>query len=169
MSWEDFPGGTVDKNLPADTGDMVWSLILGDSTFHRATKPAYLNYSSPCAYSLCSVTRESTAIRSPYTAIKRSFRSLKLEKACTHQWRPNTTKNLKNGLRNYHHFQIWRFLSKKEELLKGCMLSWKKMENRIRRTSWSVDPGVQEANTFYDLCHDFTDIRKFEYKAMRLR
>ena len=49
------------------------------------------------------------------------------------------------------------------------MLSWKKMENRIRRTSWSVDPGVQEANTFYDLCHDFTDIRKFEYKAMRLR
>lgn len=44
-----------------------------------------------------------------------------------------------------------------------------KMENRKRRTSWSVDPGVQEANTFYDLCHDFTDIRKSEYKAMRLR
>lgn len=121
-----LPGATVDKNLPADAEDMVWSLILGDSTFHRATKPAHLNYSSPRTYSLCSVTKESTAIRSPYTAIKRSFCSLELEKAHTHQWRPSTTKNYKNGLRNFHHFQTWRFLSKKEELLKGCMLSWKK-------------------------------------------
>ena len=49
------------------------------------------------------------------------------------------------------------------------MLSREKMENRIRRTSWRVDPEIQEAKTFYDVCHYFTNIRKSEYKAMRLR
>ena len=49
------------------------------------------------------------------------------------------------------------------------MLSREKMENRIRRTSWRVDPEIQEAKTFYDVCHYFTNIRNSEYKAMRLR
>ena len=37
--------------------------------------------------------RESTAMRSPCTATKSSSRSLQLEKACTHQRRPNAAKN----------------------------------------------------------------------------
>ena len=35
----DFPAGPVVKNLPADAGDMVWSLFQENPTFHGATKP----------------------------------------------------------------------------------------------------------------------------------
>ena len=41
---EDFPGGPVVKNLPANAGDPVQSLALEDSTCHRVTKPERYNY-----------------------------------------------------------------------------------------------------------------------------
>ena len=40
----DFPGGLVDKNLPANAGDTVWPLVREDSTHLRATKPVGHNY-----------------------------------------------------------------------------------------------------------------------------
>ena len=38
---EGFPGGPVVKNLPANAGDPVRSLVLEDSTCHRVTKPEH--------------------------------------------------------------------------------------------------------------------------------
>ena len=35
----DFPGGSVDQNLPAKQGTWVRSLVQEDSKHHRATKP----------------------------------------------------------------------------------------------------------------------------------
>ena len=35
----DFPAGPVVKNLPADAGDMVWSLFQEDPTFHEQLSP----------------------------------------------------------------------------------------------------------------------------------
>ena len=40
----DFPGGTVDKNLPANIGDMGLLCGLGRLTSLRATKPIHHNY-----------------------------------------------------------------------------------------------------------------------------
>ena len=49
------------------------------------TEPWYLD--------LYSTTREATTRRRPCTATKSSPHSLQLEKPCTQQWRPSTTKN----------------------------------------------------------------------------
>ena len=43
MLW-DFPGGSVVKNLPANAGDMVRSLVQEDPTCRGATKPMHHNY-----------------------------------------------------------------------------------------------------------------------------
>ena len=96
------PGGSVDKNPAANAGDM--DLIPGPGGSHmlRAAKPVHRNYwasapepascnaepecctcSSPCTWSLCSTARETTAVRSPCTAMKSSPCSPQLEKACT--------------------------------------------------------------------------------------
>ena len=45
---EDFPGGAVVKNPPANVGDTVLSLVREDPTCHRATKPVCHNYGA-CA------------------------------------------------------------------------------------------------------------------------
>ena len=54
-------------------GTPVWSLVWGDSTFCRATKPVYYNHWSQC------------------TAKTSSPGLLQLEKAHVQQWRPSTT------------------------------------------------------------------------------
>ena len=83
-------------NLPANTGDTV--LIL-DPTFLGASKPVCHNY-GPCAleelqplsppakptethvpHGLCSATRESTAMRSKWTATSSNPCSLQLEES----------------------------------------------------------------------------------------
>ena len=86
-------------------GTRVWSLVQEDPTCCGATKPVHHNYWvcalehashnywSLCAQSLCSTTREATAMRSPHTARKSSPHSPQLEKARMQQWRPNTAKN----------------------------------------------------------------------------
>ena len=35
----DFPGGPMDKNLPANAGDLGWTLVREDPTCFGATKP----------------------------------------------------------------------------------------------------------------------------------
>ena len=78
---KDFPGGTVDQNPPASTGDVGSTPGLG--RFHvlwatearepqllepAALDPVSHSSCSPCAYSLCSATRESPAMKSLCTA-----------------------------------------------------------------------------------------------------
>ena len=41
---EDFPGGRVVKNSPANAGDTVGSLVKEDPPCHGATKPTHHNY-----------------------------------------------------------------------------------------------------------------------------
>ena len=48
-----FPGGTVDKNLPANAGDMVWSLFREDNTCYGTTKPVHHNYWACTLWSAC--------------------------------------------------------------------------------------------------------------------
>ena len=105
-----LPGGTVDKNLPAntrDTGlipDLGRSHILQSNKAHapqlpslcsRAHKPQLLDLWDAtiegCEPRDCSRTGESTVI-SLSTATKSSPHSLQLEKARAQQWRPSATK-----------------------------------------------------------------------------
>ena len=73
-----FPGGSVNRNLPANAGDMVRSLVLEDSTRHLATKawapqllsPSATTTEAHAAHSLCSTMREATVMRSPSAAMK---------------------------------------------------------------------------------------------------
>ena len=86
-------------------GTRVRALVREDPTCCGATKPAHHNYWacaleptshnywSPCPWSLCSATREATAMRSPHTTTKSSPHSPPLEKARSQQWRPNAAKN----------------------------------------------------------------------------
>ena len=69
--FQDFSGGAVDKNLPANAG--YTDLIPGpeDSTCHRVTKATHHNDQSLHTQSLHSA-REATATRSPSTARKSS-------------------------------------------------------------------------------------------------
>ena len=41
--YEDFPVGTLDRNLPANVGAGVQSLVKEDSTCYRVTKPKHYN------------------------------------------------------------------------------------------------------------------------------
>ena len=77
MKWgeEDFSGGPVDKNPPANAGDRVQPLLWEDTASRGATKPAGHNYWGLCASCLCS-------------AMKNHPCSPQLEKAQTQQQRP---------------------------------------------------------------------------------
>ena len=46
-------------------GTQVRALVREDPTCRGAPKPVRHNYWSPCSWSLCSATREATAVRSP--------------------------------------------------------------------------------------------------------
>ena len=96
----DFLGDVTGKNPPANVGyigsipgpggsHMPWGnqawLPQQRRTCFRAHK---LQLQGPC-----SATREAIAMRSPRTAMKNSPSLLQLEKACTKQRRPSTTKN----------------------------------------------------------------------------
>ena len=88
-----FPGGTVDKNLPANTEDMCSVLVWEDSTCCRATKPVSAPQLSPRAatteacvpHSPCSTTREATAMKCCSTAMKTNPYLLQIEKAHVQQ------------------------------------------------------------------------------------
>ena len=61
-----FPGGPVVKNLPAEAGD------IGFDPWSRKISHATGQLLSLCAWSLCSATREPTAMRSSHTTTKSS-------------------------------------------------------------------------------------------------
>ena len=65
----DFPGGTVDKNLPANARDT--GSIPGPERFHMlwGKKTLALLLLKPACPSLCSTMRETTTTRSPNNAI----------------------------------------------------------------------------------------------------
>ena len=63
------------------------------SPWATTTEPTRHNYLGSCAWSLCSATREATAMRGPCTAARSGPRSSQLEKARTQRRRPNTAKN----------------------------------------------------------------------------
>ena len=108
-----FKNNTIGASLVAQwlrirlpmQGTWVRALVQEDPTCCGATRPVYHNYWactlepvshnywSLCAYSPCSTTRESTAMRSPRTETRSSPRSLQLEKARAQQQRPNAAKN----------------------------------------------------------------------------
>ena len=79
MVHQDFPGGPAVKNLPAKAGDT--SLIPGPGKFHmpqgnKAGAPKLLNPHTTTTeahspYSLCSATREATAMRSSRTTMRK--------------------------------------------------------------------------------------------------
>ena len=48
----DFPGGTVERNLPASAGDTGSVLVWEDPTYGRAMKPGRHKQSSPCSLQL---------------------------------------------------------------------------------------------------------------------
>ena len=68
-------------------GTRVWSLVWEIFTCCRATKPVFCNYWAQ-APSLCSVTRETTAMTSLHRATHRN------ERKPSQQWRPSTAKNI---------------------------------------------------------------------------
>ena len=94
----DFPGGTADKNPPANARDIL-SLVWEDSTCHGATKPMHHMLGPHAANTEthvprdCSTTGKATAMRSPLTTAKGSPCLLQLEKTCEKQQRPSAAKN----------------------------------------------------------------------------
>ena len=101
----DFSGGLVDKNPPANAGDMGW--IPGP---HRAPEPGCHNYSShglePASHNycacvpqllkpVCSATRKAAAVRSLRTSVKSSLRLPQLQKPRAQQGKPRTATNKK--------------------------------------------------------------------------
>ena len=109
--WTSLVGQWWTIHLPVQ-GTWVWSLVQEDPTCCRATKPVYHNYWasglesescnlwSPCTWSLCSITRKATAMRSPCTTTNSSPGLPQLEKAHVQPWRPSTAKSkfLKNWI-----------------------------------------------------------------------
>ena len=66
----------------------IWvpsQVLLEDFTCHGATKPMCHNYGGPHAYSLCSTTREATAMRNPCTLMKTQCNQKKKKKPRTKQ------------------------------------------------------------------------------------
>ena len=69
------------------------STCLGASSSLCATSTEAHGFRAHKPYSLCSTTREATAVRSSCTTMKSSPHSLHRKKANAQQWRPSTTKN----------------------------------------------------------------------------
>ena len=86
ISWTSLVVQWIGIHLPMKrTG--VWSLVQEESACRGATKPMCHNYWAHAPWSLCSPTREATAI-SLCTTMKNSPCSPQLEKACTQRQDP---------------------------------------------------------------------------------
>ena len=93
MKGQNFPGGPVVKNLPANAGDLGSVTGPGRFTCRGATRPVGHNYFSPGT--LCSAIRGATTMKSLPTTARDSPGSLKLEKACTSNEDPAQLKRYK--------------------------------------------------------------------------
>ena len=106
----DFPGGTVNKNLPANAGDTC--LISAPRRFHlsrgnQATAPQLLSLHSPAPapQGPCSTAREAAPLRSLWTTVRSSPCSMRLEKARAEQRRSGAAKNKVNNLKKMNNFR----------------------------------------------------------------
>ena len=81
------------ENLPANAGDMGSSPGLGRSHMPRSNWAREPQLLSLHVWSLCSATREATAVKGPRTAMKSGPRLPQLEKALAQKQRPNTAKS----------------------------------------------------------------------------
>ena len=79
---QDFPGGAVVKNLPANAGDTCLSPVQEDPHATEQLIPLATTTEAHEPRSPYSAIREATAMRSPRTAMKSSPCSPQLEKAC---------------------------------------------------------------------------------------
>ena len=95
-----FPGGTKDKKMPANAGDMRWIPGLEGLIPHAAkqlspctttTEPTFWGLRAATAEA-CAPQREATATRSPCTTRSRP-RSLQPQKACMQQRGPRAAQN----------------------------------------------------------------------------
>ena len=86
----------MDKNPTPVQETQVQSLIQKDSTCSGITKPVCHNHWAQELQQLKPVDLEPVLRnkRSSHTTMKRDPHSPQLEKACTQQWRPNTTKKI---------------------------------------------------------------------------
>ena len=100
----------MDGNSPANAGDTDSIAVPGRFHTTGPTKSTRHSYVSLCAYSLCSATREATALRSLRVTRKSGPRSLQLEKVCFAAMKTQCNQKNKNKLIN--------FLKKKETRLK---------------------------------------------------
>ena len=84
----DFPGGTVDKNLPVNAGDMGSIPGLGRFRMPKSNEAHMLQIRKLVSLELCVLTREGAAVmRSPHLP--------RLERAHTEQRRPSATKKVR--------------------------------------------------------------------------
>ena len=102
----DFPGGSVVKNLLANSGDPGLipgpggSLRVAEAVRHNywayALALRRCNYWSPQILKLCSTTREAPGMRSPHSTTRKWFLLTPTTEKPVQQWRPSISKNLKN-------------------------------------------------------------------------
>ena len=90
---EDFPGGAVVRNPPANAGDTGSCPAPGRSHMPRSNWACEAQLPSLRIWSLCSATGEVATVRGPHTAMKSGPRSPQLEKALAQKRRPNAAKN----------------------------------------------------------------------------
>ena len=90
---QDFPGGAVVENLPANAGDTGSSPGLGRSHMLRSSWAREPQLLSLRIWSLCPATGGAAIVRGPRTAMKSGPRLPQLEKALAQKRRPNTAKN----------------------------------------------------------------------------
>ena len=88
---QDFPGGPVVKNLPANAGTWVWSPDWENTTCCRAAKPVCHSYWA-CTPELTTHNMRSRHNEKLTLQLESSPGSLQLEKACMQQQRPTTAK-----------------------------------------------------------------------------
>ena len=88
---QDFPGGPVVKNLPANAGTWVWSPDWENTTCCRAAKPVCHSYWA-CTPELTIHNMRSSHNEKLTLQLESSPGSLQLEKTCMQQQRPITAK-----------------------------------------------------------------------------
>ena len=124
----DFPGGTMNRNPPTNSGTWVWSPVWEDLTCFRATKPVHHSYWSLCASSLCS-TREAPRWK-PHALQRRASCCLpQPEKVLVQKQRLSTTKKKVHTLREYILLPI--------EFSQSQMLEFQKVNKTIFSNSFT--------------------------------
>ena len=147
-------------------GTWVWALVLEDSACCGATKPLCHNYWACSLWSLCSATREATAIRSLCT-MKSSPHSLQLEKACLQPRRLiyklinykkcRKSEKLQEKFTNYSAVEQLKIPSAQYKWVK--VIFWETKRKKIRNYSVSETRNFVSWNSIYELSSSIIDTR----------